>query len=262
MGKSISVITQFVASASWLHRIGGYANPTDSDLIRTILEGAKRLQGKPTTRKEPVSPEILKKIYKRMKSKGARLSLSHQRTITFMVLAFSGLLRCQEALHIKRNNIAFHSSYVALFLESSKTDKYRAGRTVLIARTGTSLDPVLQLFKYLKAARIPHKSEQYIFRSIYTDKKTGMQSLRPGNKPISYTTIKDVLKDELQAIGLDPKRYGTHSLRAGGATAAANQEVPDRLFKIHRRWRSDDSKDRYIKDSIDRRLHITLNLGL
>ena len=148
------------------------------------------------------------------------------------------------------------------FWESSKTDKYRAGRTVLIARTGTSLDPVLQLFKYLKSACIPHKSEKYIFRSIHTDKKSGMQKLRPDNKPISYTTIKDILKGELQAIGLDPRRYGTHSLRAGGATAAANQEVPDRLFKIHGRWQSDNSKDRYIKDSIDRRLRVTLNLGL
>ena len=51
-----------------------------------------------------------------MKAKGARLSLSNQRTITFMVLAFSGFLRCQEALHIKRSDIGFHLSYVALFL--------------------------------------------------------------------------------------------------------------------------------------------------
>ena len=29
---------------------------------------------------------------------------------------------------------------------------------------------------------------------------------------------------------MDPKLFGTHSLRAGGATAAANAGVSDRLF--------------------------------
>ena len=56
--------------------------------------------------------------------------------------------------------------------------------------------------------------------------------------------------------------YSTHSLRSGGATAAANNGIPDRLFKIHGRWQSDDSKDRYVKESIHRRLKVTLNLGL
>ena len=31
---------------------------------------------------------------------------------------------------------------------------------------------------------------------------------------------------------------GTHTLRRGGATAAANAGLPDRLFKRHARWAS------------------------
>ncbi|KAL5497418.1 hypothetical protein EMCRGX_G013885 [Ephydatia muelleri] len=41
-----------------------------------------------------------------------------------------------------------------------------------------------------------------------------------------------------------------HSLRAGGATAAANAGVPDRLFKRHGRWKSESAKDGYVKDSV------------
>ena len=33
----------------------------------------------------------------------------------------------------------------------------------------------------------------------------------------------------LHDIGLDRKDFGVHSLRSGGATAAANRGVPDRL---------------------------------
>ena len=34
----------------------------------------------------------------------------------------------------------------------------------------------------------------------------------------------------------DISAIGTHSLRSGGVTAAANVDVPDRLFKRHGRW--------------------------
>ena len=73
-----------------------------------------------------------------------------------------------------------------------------------------------------------------------------------------------MLWDALASVGLNPKKFGTcmHSLRSGGATAAANFGVPDRLFKKHGRWRSETAKDGYIKDSMKDRLSVSLNLGL
>jgi len=53
-----------------------------------------------------------------------------------------------------------------------------------------------------------------------------------------------------------------HSLRSGGATAAANRGIPDRLFKRHGRWSSESAKDGYVKDSIDERLRVSQCLGL
>ncbi|KAH3702743.1 hypothetical protein DPMN_077769 [Dreissena polymorpha] len=41
---------------------------------------------------------------------------------------------------------------------------------------------------------------------------------------------------------------------AGGATAAANNGIPDRLFKRHGRWLSETAKDGYVKSSVDERL--------
>ena len=41
----------------------------------------------------------------------------------------------------------------------------------------------------------------------------------------------------------DISAIGTHSLRSGGATAAANGGVPDRLFKRHGRWASESAED-------------------
>jgi hypothetical protein len=61
---------------------------------------------------------------------------------------------------------------------------------------------------------------------------------------------------------MDPSAFGTHSGRRGGATRAANADIPDRLFKEHGAWRSERVKDAYVVSSLQSRLSITANLGL
>ena len=61
---------------------------------------------------------------------------------------------------------------------------------------------------------------------------------------------------------LDVKKYCLYSLRSGGASAAANNSVKDRLFKRHGRWINKNAKDGYIKDNVDERLLVSLRLGL
>jgi hypothetical protein len=54
------------------------------------------------------------------------------------------------------------------------------------------------------------------------------------NKPISHTTLRELFIEALKTR----YKFGLHSLRSGGATAAANYGIKDRLFKRHGRWRS------------------------
>ena len=58
------------------------------------------------------------------------------------------------------------------------------------------------------------------------------------------------------------REHCLHSLRSAGATSAANRGIPDRLFKRHGRWRSENAKDGYIKDSVEERLRVSQSLGL
>ena len=68
--------------------------------------------------------------------------------------------------------------------------------------------------------------------------------------------------DAISKIGLNPKHFGLHGLRSGGATAAANNGVSDRLFKRHGRWISERAKDGNVKDSIKSLLSVSSMLGL
>ena len=63
-------------------------------------------------------------------------------------------------------------------------------------------------------------------------------------------------KKLLSSIGLKAVDFGLHSLRSGGATAAYSCGVSDRLFKIHGRWKSEQAKDGYVLEDIQKRLSV------
>jgi len=64
--------------------------------------------------------------------------------------------------------------------------------------------------------------------------------------------VRELIRDAFKDF-TDVSAIGVHSLqlRAGGASAAANACIPDRLFKRHGRWSSENAKDGYIKDNLD-----------
>jgi len=74
--------------------------------------------------------------------------------------------------------------------------------------------------------------------------------------------ISDVFNKKIVALGFPARNFSLHSLRAGEASAAANAKVPVHLFKRHGRWKSENAKDGYVKDSIESRLEVSKRLGL
>jgi len=79
---------------------------------------------------------------------------------------------------------------------------------------------------------------------------------------ISCTCLWEQFKRKVAKLGYNSTEFGLHSLRAGGATMAANSGVPDGLFKRHWRWKSENAKDGYVDDSVEHRLSVTRQLGL
>ena len=129
---------------------------------------------------------------------------------------------------------------------------------VLSEPHNSRLCPVSNLKLYLDTAGI-QEDDEYIFRAVTKTKKS--QYLRKSNKPLSYSRMREILLTELENIGLDKNLFGLHSLRSGGATAAANAGVPDRLFKRHGRWKSDRAKDGYVEDNLNVLLSVSKSLA-
>ena len=112
---------------------------------------------------------------------------------------------------------------------------------------------------YLKRTGISLDDQRFLFRQIQRTSKG--ETLR-STGCISYSCLRDLFKRKLRDLGFQPEEFGLNSLRAGGATAAANANVPDRLFKRHGRWRCENAKDGYIEDDVAHRLEVTQKLGL
>ena len=108
-------------------------------------------------------------------------------------------------------------------------------------------------------AKIDLTSGAKLFRGIVSA-KDGERLWANGG--LSYSRLRELLLAKITQMGWDPKLFGMHSLRAGGATAAANAGIPDRLFKRHGRWKSESAKDGYVKDSLESRLSVSKSLGI
>ena len=64
------------------------------------------------------------------------------------------IFRFSELCSIRACDIKFFPTYVSIFLESSKTDQFRDGAWVAIARSNQDTCPVKALEQYIAAAKI------------------------------------------------------------------------------------------------------------
>ena len=147
-----------------------------------------------------------------------------------------------------------------IFIEKSKTDIYRKGNWLHLAKRNSKLCPLDLTKRYLILAGIDKQSDKYIFRGTENTKKG--QKLRKIDKPLCYLTVSCHVLDLRANIGLDTKKFGLYSLQSGSASAAANLGVSDRLFKKHSKWKSDKVKDSYVQEDIELKLSLSKSLGL
>ena len=236
--SSKSAVEEIYNAMSWIHAMANCDSPTDSQFVGTVMQGLQRNLAKPVTKKLPVTTEMLAAIVDDAEKSRSRFD---------------------ELIHIRAVDVKFNDEFMSISIPKSKTDQLRKGEEVVVARTSSKLCPVNILQRYMAYAGIQTGDTRFIFRPI-VKLKHGEKLRESGS--LSYTRLRECFKGKLESLGFPAECYGLHSLRAGGATAAANGGVPDRLFKRHGRWKSDSAKDGYVEDSLHARLSVSSNLGL
>ena len=128
--------------------------------------------------------------------------------------------------------------FVQLCIPSSKTDKRGIGVNLRLKRSGAGfLCPVDAAYVlWLNAIKIGLGSEEPLCTMVTKGKKT----------PLKAADITKLLKSAAKLLGKDPRNYGSHSLRSGGATAMFKANLSKTAIKLFGRW-SSDAFERYIQ---------------
>ncbi len=103
----------------------------------------------------------------------------------------------------------------------SKTDQEGAGRQLaIVPGRSDATCPIRALDSWLEAAEI---KEGRVFRSVNRHGNVG--------ESLGTRAVGEIVKRLARCAGLDPTRFGGHSLRAGFVTAATDRGAPiDRIM--------------------------------
>ena len=171
------------------------------------------------------------------------------RDVFMIILMFVGFLRQSEAVALLHEDTwvetVQETGQEALYVvvRKSKTDQFSENATIVIGGSpGNSLCPV--------AWHRRHTSKR--LSSPFLFYKVGQGE---GQK-LAPTTPNHTVKRWLGKIGVNPAGFGSHSLRRGGATAAAKAKVRMHVIKRHGRWAS-DAVYLYIVDAIEEQLGLS-----
>ena len=95
---------------------------------------------------------------------------------------------------------------------------------LVLAAGGTLLDPVAALKRLWAADPVP--AEQAASTPLF----------RHGSDALTVAQVRAMVKALMGRLGLDPRRFGAHSLRIGGATAGLAAKLSEPTLRAAGRW--------------------------
>ena len=90
---SAAPIEEAVNALSWVHGLAVVEDPTKHPLGAQVVAGAKRILAKPTSKKEPITADILAELVKKFGQKDAELG--DIRTLAICLISYAGFFSIQ-----------------------------------------------------------------------------------------------------------------------------------------------------------------------
>lgn len=251
-GISVATAVKYISTVkAWHVRHFGVAIGAGLELsrLKDMLKGMKRELGQPPKRmRYGVRTQHLAEAMRRyLPAESTAPDVLNWRAA--LSTGFCGLLRAAEMalqrgetwdpeLHLSRADVTFHRTsagvrYAVVMMRPVKNGRTMRGKSVplILMGGGSLLDPVEALWRLTTLDPVPEEQKA----------STPLFRLRTGARAASITVdqVCTQVKRLMALLGLDPARFGAHSLRIGGATAAAAAGVPPAVIRCCGRWNSD-----------------------
>ena len=228
LGNAYSTVVGYFAAINWGREIMGVPSLSalpEGQQVRRFLDSTQRANQRPIEGKLPIDALLGEQLIDYNLSHSRHAGDHYDRTANIISLALAGLNRVGEVSNLYDNDLMFERQlrYVDRFFnyESSKSmslhDSARTPRQPFrIYATNTRNCPVRRIAKWCQDTGLQNPS-------------VAPRPVFPGANlltPVSYSTVRVHLLASLDALGLDSRLYGTHSLRRGPATDAYLAGVP------------------------------------
>jgi integrase len=230
---SVATLQRRLAAISVAHDAAGLPNPCKSILVRSTLNGIRRLRGVAQKQAKALVKEDLFAVLDAM---GSTIKDARDRALLF--IGFAGAFRRSELVGLDHADIERVRQGIVLHLRRSKTDQLGQGRKIGIPFARGRHCPVVAIVAWLERSGIV---EGAVFRNV--NRHGEIASSRLSGEGVAL-----VLRERLKAGGIDPAGFSGHSLRAGFCTSAAQAGV--HAFKIRNQsgHASDGMLQRYVRD--------------
>ena len=225
--SKFSTLKRRIASISVVHKMKGHYLDTKHPIVMENLHGIRRAKGTKQLGKKPILINDLKSIINAI-DQFNKIEKKKLRDKAILLVGFSGGFRRSELVEIEYDDVEFVSEGVKIFIKRSKTDQSGEGMIKAIPYfENKNFCPVVNLKKWIDYSVI--KSGK-IFN-------------------ISDKSVALIIKKYAFLSGLDPNKYGGHSLRSGFATSTAESGAEERNIMAMTGHKTTQMVRRYIKDA-------------
>jgi hypothetical protein len=243
---AINTINKSALSAiANMYRYEDTTPPTKHKLIQYAKKAVEET-AKPAKPKLPLTKQHLIAMADMALERDSFLST---RNMTLILLMTVGMMRESEAVQLETTDVWIErldepaEDALFIYVEKSKTDRQRTGHSILV---GTAEDQrICPIFWYNEYLKFRNNKSKWFFHQFQD------------NDRLADSTPCGIVQRMLEEIGItNPKDYGSHSARKGGATRAAHNNIEQRLIKRHGNWKS-DAVNIYITESQKNRLSVS-----
>ncbi len=226
---ALSSIDRRMAAIVAAHEMAGFESPYTRS-VKEVMRGARRERGSAQKRMAALSVKDLRVICRALPASKDR-NASRDRAL--MTLGFAAALRVSELVGLDLADIQFVRQGMVVTVRRGKTDQEGKGR-------------VAGVFFGERAYCCPVKSLKLWLR--WRGKQPGPVFAGDGvSGRLTPEGVRGIVRRLVVLAGLDPKLYGSHSLRAGFVTAAAENHVPETLIMQRTGHRSVETVAKYVR---------------
>lgn len=214
-------------------RRNGFHSPASDKSVDDVLRGLARIRGDRPRRVKAIREYQLSLMLGTCKK-----NIYGLRDAAILSLGFAAALRRSELCGLLIDDLDRKSNdRMTVCIRQSKTDKQSKGQKIAII-DGKNIKPIERVDNWLKASRI---TDGFVFQTF-------LQGGKLSGTPLDHGEVAKVVKRYVARIGLNPKDYSGHSLRAGFVTsAAAHHARIDKIMEITRH-RNAETLMKYIRD--------------